>query len=370
MGSALCNPILVDCLLDPSQRRKATRESQRPIDFLRCLWHASPTSCYFHRRVNLGERDDAIVQGEVRKDPVPTLGAPRHPLAGFQDSDQGRRRYVLRKQVLRNVSSALAESGTRALLVKGSALALTIYPRPWERQMADIDLVVERSQRARVVAALARSGCRVVPIRGHRFTAEAMGEQQLWMSVGPQKHQLEVHHSFDKIVPRPIDHAELFSRACPAPDLPGLLVPSTEDQVLLVALHASFSEFQHPAAWLDLKLLLQQPLDWSVLERRARAWSMKTALFVALETLRGLEPDAVNPDWVRALRPSALRRRLLSAHYDIGAYPVARWPRHRRFGWALSQTGLRDDYPQWFVGLARCSLGLCLDRFFPNHETT
>ena len=296
-------------------------------------------------------------------------GTPRHPLAGFRDSDQGRRRYVLRRQALRKISSALAEGGTRSLLVKGSALALTVYERPWERQMADVDLVVERSHRARVMSALAQAGCDVVPIKGHRFTADAMGEQQLWMNIGPQKHQIEVHHSFDKIVPRPIDHGALFARASPAPDLPGLLVPSTEDQVLLVALHASFSEFQHPAAWLDLKLLFQQPLDWSVLERRARAWRMNTALFVALETLRGLDPQAIDPEWVRALQPSALRRRLLDAHYDVGAYPVARGPRHRRLGWALSQTCLRDDLPRWFVGLARCSVALCLDRLDLHHET-
>jgi len=235
--------------------------------------------------------------------------------------------------------------------------------------MADVDLVVQRADRTRVLAALVGAGCEVIPIKGHRFTAEAMGEQQLWMNIGPLKHQVEVHHSFDKIVPRPIEHEELFSRGLPAPDLPGLFVPCTEDEVLLVALHASFSEFQHRAAWLDLKLLLEQPVDWDTLERRARSWRMTTALYVALKTLHTLDPNAVDAACVSRLEPSWLRRRFLRVHYNVGSFPVARFPRQRRLRWALSQTALRDDLPRWFVGLARCNIALGLDRFFPEYET-
>ena len=122
---------------------------------------------------------------------------------------------------LREISRALNRAGLDALLVKGAALALTVYADPAARPMGDIDLLVRprEGESERVVAALVASGCTLRPEPGRDFSAPLMGETALYLHAGAMTELVEVHTSLSKMVTRPMDglfERALAARACPA----------------------------------------------------------------------------------------------------------------------------------------------------------
>ncbi|MEQ9320576.1 MAG: nucleotidyltransferase family protein, partial [Polyangiaceae bacterium] len=50
-------------------------------------------------------------------------------------------RHLLVSHVVARIGEALEAARCEALLAKGAALAQTVYPEPWQREMADIDLI-------------------------------------------------------------------------------------------------------------------------------------------------------------------------------------------------------------------------------------
>ena len=68
-------------------------------------------------------------------------------------------RWLLRANELRRIEQVLAAAGLRALLLKGSALSLWLYPQPFLRMGGDIDLLLEsHSAVARATETLAAQG--------------------------------------------------------------------------------------------------------------------------------------------------------------------------------------------------------------------
>ena len=269
---------------------------------------------------------------------------------------------MVRQEVLRWISGVLQAELEPALLVKGAALAMTHYERPWHRAMSDIDLLVVPEQQDRVVSALEAAGAVLTPIPGRPWTTSALGERHLVRKMGAVTQLIEVHRAFDKIVPRPIDAAAIMDRGSPASELPQLIIPCAEDQFLLVALHVAFSDFQHPNAWVDLSRLLERRLDWAVVLQRAQQWRMQIALYVVLESLKFVVPGSLSADQIRPLRPNMLRRRWISSQYQLGGYPLYARPKRQGLAWMAGQTPLRDDLGDWGIGLMRYAVHRALER--------
>ncbi|MDI1429627.1 nucleotidyltransferase family protein [Polyangium sorediatum] len=269
---------------------------------------------------------------------------------------------MLRAHVLGQISRALVARGEHAMLVKGAALALTVYPSPAARPMCDVDLLVPPRRERAVIEVLAAAGLALHENRFRPRSREMLGETQLVARAGEMRLLVEVHGTLDKIVPRPIDVAAVETRASAAPGLPGLFVPSVEDHALLVALHAAGHEFRHEAAWLDLELLLRSRIDRQVLVERARAFRLGTVMFVMLSTLRALGAASVDAELLRAFEPGRLRRAALVPFYDVGAFPIARGKAELGVPWVLGQTPLRDDLGAWARGLARYAAARVADR--------
>jgi hypothetical protein len=260
-------------------------------------------------------------------------------------------RHLLRTRVLERASVALRERSLDALLVKGAALALTVYRPAWSREMSDVDMVVRPGARDRVLDALVGAGFERGVVEGRPLSASALGETHVFATLGETRTLVEVHTQLDKIVARPVAYAAIFDRATPAPGLPGLLVPSDEDHLLLVALHEACSEFRHPVGFADLHALLARGVDMNAVHARAREWKLRTALFVALSTLRALGSPLATDALVRSFAPSRLRRAALASFYRVGAYPVARGRFQLGLAWVARQGPLRDDGTAWLRGV-------------------
>ncbi|MDI3285116.1 nucleotidyltransferase family protein [Polyangium sp. 15x6] len=295
--------------------------------------------------------------------PTPILDLLRDPRAVMPaPAPQAHAEAMLRAHVLEQISRALVARGERAMLVKGAALALTVYPSPAARPMCDVDLLVPPRRERAVIEALAAAGLELHENRFRPKSREMLGETQLVARAGEMRLLVEVHGTLDKIVPRPIDLAAVEERAKPAPALPGLFVPSAEDHALLVALHAAGHEFRHDMAWLDLSFLLRAGLDTGILVERARDFRLGTVMFVVLSTLRALGAASVDPALVQAFDPGLLRRAALVPFYDVGGFPVPRTKAALGVRWVVGQTPLRDDLGAWARGLARYAAARVADR--------
>lgn len=295
--------------------------------------------------------------------PSPLLRALRDPSPPPKtQSPSAHAAALLRAHVLAQIAPALQRASIPALLVKGAALALTVYPSPASRPMQDIDLLVRRADRDRVLAALTAAGGVVHETPGRPLTADFLGETAVMMHAGATPFLVEIHTSLDKIVPRPIEEAGLFTRALPAPSLPGLLVPSAEDHALLIALHAAGHELRHAVALLDLELLFRHGIDLDTLVRRASAWRLTTVMHAMMTALHALGAASITPAHVAAFDPGPLRRLLVERVHDPAA--VLDPPRPSALGlpWILRQIPLRDDLAAYGLGVGRYAAARATER--------
>jgi hypothetical protein len=84
---------------------------------------------------------------------------------------------IARQCDLARTLSACASAGVDVLVIKGAALACTVYPEPWLRPREDTDLLVRASDAVRAGAVLAAGGYRRVPRQSGRIVTN----QQLYV---------------------------------------------------------------------------------------------------------------------------------------------------------------------------------------------
>lgn len=262
---------------------------------------------------------------------------------------------LLRRHVLTQIAEAMRGGHITALLVKGAALALTVYPDAAARRMSDIDMLVAEADHERAVRALERLGWLVARSESRRLSGVMLGETMVQARAGTMTFTVEVHSSLDKVVRRPIVFADLAARASRAPGLEGLSVPSREDHALLVALHASTHEFRHELALQDMELLLRSGLDRDELRRRCERFHLRTVMFVMMSVLRSLGAASVDDELVRAFDPGRFRRALLDRFYDLERFPPARGAEELGVAWLVRQAPLWDDPSMFVMGVAKYS---------------
>jgi hypothetical protein len=260
---------------------------------------------------------------------------------------------LLRRHVLSQIGEAMQGANIAALLVKGAALAITVYPDAAARRMSDIDVLVKEADHARAVRALEKLGWLVGTNDTRRFSGAMLGETMVQARVGAMTFTVEVHSSLDKVVRRPIDFADLMRRASAAPGLPGLSVPAREDHTLLVALHASTHEFRHTLALQDMELLLRSGLDKQELVRRCETFRLQSVMFVLLSVLLHLGAASVDDALVRIFEPRLVRRQLLERFYDLQKFPPARGDEALGLAWIVSQAPLWDDPGMFAAGVLK-----------------
>jgi hypothetical protein len=216
------------------------------------------------------------------------------------------------------LSGALEDAGVEMVLLKGSALAHTVYPDPAWRPFADLDLLVRGSDFQLAVEVLADRGFRrslPEPRAGFdaRFgkAAELVGGDGLTIDlhrtlvVGPFGLWIDLDELFAGTtlfnvggrVLRRLDDASLFLHACVHASLgwwPPLLMPVRD-----VAQVGSYTK-----------------VDWDLVAERTRRWRLagvvRLAFNTALETLGASIPAEARA--VMAIRPRRKELRALTAY--------------------------------------------------------
>ncbi len=215
---------------------------------------------------------------------------------------------------------AAANLTDQALLMKGSALAYTVYPLPACRPRGDIDIWMPPAHFAEAVAVLAKLGYapRNKETRPPAFVALVGGEQQM---VHPQPgtglvevQQPAIRGEWIRLTAA-IDHAGVYGRRVWV-DIAGrqARVMADEDLLLHLCVHMAINH-QFSMPWLrgllDIHLLVQRPLDWAAIVERAKAWRIATLTWTVLDLAAQLM-GAPAPDSVLAqLAPTRLRQSLI-----------------------------------------------------------
>ena len=145
---------------------------------------------------------------------------------------------LARKHELVRVLSALAESGVTALLLKGAALAYSIYPSPALRPRADTDLLIRSADREITARTLSEFGYeKPNAISGECVTYQCGYVKRDRFHID---HVLDVHWriSNTQMFSRALDYEELRSRSVPLAALgrhARALAPA--DALLLACMH-------------------------------------------------------------------------------------------------------------------------------------
>lgn len=207
---------------------------------------------------------------------LPLLDAVGAPASLAAAARQARRellaRELLHKDLLQRLHAHLCQAGVSALLIKGEALACSLYTLPAVRPRHDIDLWIAPQQRLRVDALLRELGGQPQPSAwGHWIQPE-----QLWrFPYGAVALGLDLHWHFCSrpalVSALPLDR--LLQRASPWRSMAveadtdhadqqgaGLHVPAAADALLLACIHRR-AHHRDGERWIwlsDIALLWQQ----------------------------------------------------------------------------------------------------------------
>jgi hypothetical protein len=206
----------------------------------------------------------------------------------------------------------LHEANLEYLLLKGPALALTVYSNPSQRASYDIDILVAFDDIEPACGALEAIGYRLhhSEISASRYRMHHFH----WVFRSPSGSTLDLHWNLSKprdyfrFDPRAVmDHARVVE-ICGIP----VRVPSDLDQFLHAAAQATQGAFLDLRRALDSALLLKHgDINGARLVELAHQQGLASALWSLLWQQSRLTGVAVPPKLERSLRPRAVVRRSL-----------------------------------------------------------
>ncbi len=227
------------------------------------------------------------------------------------------------RQRLEQTLAALAAASIPAVLLKGAALAFTVYRSLTERPMADLDLLVprERADEAREVALSVGWGWRHDAqlddfYATHHHLAPLTDPKGMGVA-------LELHTAlFFEGHPFRFTPEMIWRDAIPV-EVGGVpaLVPSMPHLLLHLCLHLAWSHGFEEGVWRGVRdvdaVVTDGRLDWDAFSRLAVDSRAASACFWTLRLTRALLDTSVPSEVLRALRPrlpeSAVRA--IERHY-------------------------------------------------------
>lgn len=227
---------------------------------------------------------------------------------------------ALHWQNLARIDAAFAKKHLGAVLLKGAALAGTVYDEPAQRPMSDVDLWVSNEGLGAACETMNALGFQAGQSAARPLALQAMADGEVQFFDGDQPAiMVELHLS-----PFPgwwlqrtanIDTRAVWERREPLPGWRTFYQLAPEDMVIHLAVHMAINHQFGLAAvrsLVDIALTVQvRDVNWDIVVRRAQEWRVATAVWLVLSLLQDLFelPDLAAP--LRELQPPAWRRRSL-----------------------------------------------------------
>jgi Uncharacterised nucleotidyltransferase len=183
----------------------------------------------------------------------------------------------------------LAAAGVEALLIKGPALAASLYAPAWLREYEDLDLLIRPRDLPRAVSALqARGYAPDRPVEPGQLASRVTYGVALNM-FGEGRVALDLHWRLaSRLVGFPLAE-EVWSRVARV-ELPGgsAATLQPEDALIYQAFHGSKHQWVRLNWISDLARLAAGPLDWGAAWARAERVGAARTLAIGLEVTRRL----------------------------------------------------------------------------------
>jgi len=231
---------------------------------------------------------------------------------------------------LRESLGALHGAGIRVLLLKGAALAHTVYAGVRQRPMSDIDLLVDSSSAHVARRVMLDTGWREI-VGGIPDAAYEHHHHLPPLRDGRAPDlQLEVHTAlFPERQPFAFDVTDLWAGARPlGAAFPNVFVPSPIHSLLHACLHFLWSHQGRFGVWRtvrDIDLLSRHPaVDWTAFSEVARAARGGTSCYWTLRIADMAAGVAVPAEVMRQLQPprSAYVLRAVERHFMRNLFPL------------------------------------------------
>jgi hypothetical protein len=190
------------------------------------------------------------------------------------------------RHALDEALTALDAAAVPTVALKGPILGERLYPKPFLRPSADLDLLVTRADLDKATAALESIGYR----HGKESQARFLRKFHYHTILGrPCPPLVELHFSLSDRFGVEIPAEEFLSRAVAYRSTAGApaRVLSPEDEMLYLSIHAAGHRFTRLSWLYDIKLLLMRHpgLKWKTVVARARELKLLSALLYTREVL-------------------------------------------------------------------------------------
>ncbi len=250
-----------------------------------------------------------------------------------------RTRAMMIDCVLTDVATAFAAREIDSIVLKGPALARTIYPTAALRTYDDLDLLVQLQDEARAVDALMHCGYTEMPdeaedawhARAGDVAGAAAYHRRFFAPGLPAL--VELHTDPLQLGLAPACEDERWQRSQPLPGMSGLCMLGPEDQAVQLSVHAHKHGYSR-LIWLkDLDLLLraeQGRMNWPLVEAVARREGVSASVWYALRLAALLFDAPLPPTAERSLRPWLPIRTLYRYIWPIGDVLALSGAMHRR----------------------------------------
>lgn len=300
-------------LARPDAERSAVREALGRVED----WPGCTMLAERERALGILARAVAVAGGGVVDEPVGVMLRRLAMVEAF-------RMEGLRRRLAQSLE-ALAGAGVPVVLLKGAALAATVYDGFPDRPMSDIDLLVRPEHAEPALAALAAAGWSFDAVPAvHAFYEE-------------HHHLPPARDERDRTLRLEV-HTELCSPGHPFAfgagdawrgareirvDGAAALVPDDATQALHLCIHLAWSHGLSSGAWRTLRdlarLVARGRLDWDALVARARAARAARCCYWVLRLGASLGVLDVPAAVLRALRPRLPEPllRLLTRHFAL-----------------------------------------------------
>ena len=228
----------------------------------------------------------------------------------FRDRLHGcRRRAAVMELGRARVFSVLRAAGLDPVVLKGAALATTVYAEPAERDFGDIDLLLARAEIDGAMTALDRQGFHVP---GAEAVEAGYREHHFHVRVQrPDGIIVELHWELTRVIePFHLDAAAFLAESVVVPGALRMRVPRPELALLHIVAENLRDGFNRLTRLVDVdRIVATTPaMDWGYLEATARTARLLPSLALALELSRDMLGTPL-PDEVRQrIRPSAAVR--------------------------------------------------------------
>jgi len=255
-------------------------------------------------------------------DSVPWLAAiPEEPLRVLRDAyfTSAARNIILQSE-LEAIADRLAQAGIRVMVLKGAALANSLYGNIALRPMSDLDLLVRPDDVKRAIDILENFDYVLVGTEADRLDpfAPSFTGELVFSKDSPVRATVELHWQLIPAVTfrkaTRLDTDKLWKHTAPLTiGMHEALQLTPEATLVHLCTHLGVHSFRHLRGLLDVALLAREldAAQWERFAGLAEVCQVRTVTYVALTLAQRIFQAEMPPAVIKRLEPSKVRRSLI-----------------------------------------------------------